>query len=53
MKKTTLLMLFAVLFIACARKGGQETTYSADALFQQGDSALLRAAEYSDSVEIH
>ena len=53
MKKTTLIMLFAVLFIACARKGGQNTTHSADALFQQGDSALLRAAEYSDSVEIH
>ena len=52
MKKTTLIMLLAVLFIACARKGGQETAHSADALFQQGDSALLHAAEYSDTVEI-
>ena len=52
MNKTTLITLFSILLVACVRKERQEFPRAADALFQQGDSALFRAAEYSDSVVI-
>ena len=52
MKKTTLITLFALTLIACAKRDREGTPHAADALFQQGDSALIRAEEYSDSVEI-
>ncbi len=42
----------ALLIISCARDAKRVPPRVADELFQQRDSALLRAGEYSDTVEI-
>ncbi|MCR4922078.1 MAG: ABC transporter substrate-binding protein [Bacteroidaceae bacterium] len=52
MKRDYLTLLSAALFFSCAHNATRMSPHAADELFQQRDSALLRADDYSDTVEI-
>jgi len=52
MKKLFAIILSTILISSCGNQSSQQSTVSADELFQQQDSVLAHAEEYSDTIGI-